>query len=59
MPSLTTREAAEILGVSPRRVQALIKAERLPAVKFGHVWVIDERDLELVKRRTPGNPNWK
>jgi excisionase family DNA binding protein len=53
---LTTREAAERLGVTRERVYALIKAGRLPAEKFGPVWMILEDDLELVKDRKPGRP---
>lgn len=48
---LTTREAAEKLGVSLRQIQTLIKQERLPAEKRGRDWLIKEEDLELVKDR--------
>jgi excisionase family DNA binding protein len=53
---LTTNEAAEKLGISRRRVLALIKAKRLPADKFGDVYMIDEKDLDLVKDRKAGRP---
>lgn len=53
---LTTHEAARILGVTPERVIALIKAKRLPAEKVSGVWIIKESDLELVKDRKPGRP---
>jgi excisionase family DNA binding protein len=53
---LTTNQAATILQVSRRRVEALITAGRLPAQKFGRDWLIRETDLELVKVRYPGRP---
>ena len=48
---LTTKEAAEKLGVGIRQVQTLIKQKRLPAAKRGRDWFIKEKDLELVKER--------
>lgn len=56
MNILTTTEAATRLGVSPRRVQALIKAGRLPAQKLGRDWMIRAQDLKLVEDRKPGRP---
>jgi excisionase family DNA binding protein len=53
---LTTAQAAEKLGISPRRVLALIQAERLPAEPFGPTYMIQEKDLALVKNRKPGRP---
>ncbi|MDO4502808.1 MAG: DNA-binding protein [Coriobacteriia bacterium] len=38
---LTTKEAAELLGVSPRRVLALIKSGDLAAQKVGSQWLVD------------------
>jgi excisionase family DNA binding protein len=54
--ALTTAQAAQKLGISPRRVLALIEAERLPAKPFGRVYMIEEKDLKLVKNRKPGRP---
>lgn len=48
---LTTKEAAEKLGVSVRQIQTLISQKRLPAEKRGRDWFIKEKDLELVKHR--------
>ncbi len=61
MNLITTSEAAEKLGISIDRVQALIRAKRLPAQKFGRVYMINERDLAKVKDRKPGRPKkkWK
>jgi excisionase family DNA binding protein len=57
--ALTTAQAAQKLGISPRRVLALIEAGRLPAKPFGRVYMIDEKDLKLVKNRKPGRPKVK
>ena len=56
MNLLTTKDVAERLGVSVRRVHALIKAGRLPAQKYGRDYLIDEKSLELVKERRIGRP---
>ena len=56
-PLLSTRDAATRLGITPRRVVALIRAGRLPALRVGRAWVIREADLELVKDRRPGRPS--
>jgi excisionase family DNA binding protein len=59
MERLTTQQAAERLGVSIRRVNALIQDGRLPAEKFGQVYMIKESDLKLVENRKPGRPRKK
>lgn len=56
MKLLTTKEVAGRLGVSVRRVHALIQAERLPAEKFGRDYMIKEEDLKPVQDRKPGRP---
>lgn len=56
MNLLTTKETAEKLGVSVRRVQAMITDGTLPASKLGRDYVIKESDLNLVKVRKPGRP---
>lgn len=55
---LTTAEAAARLGISQRRVVAMILAPRprLPASRFGPVWMIKESDLKKVAVRKPGRP---
>ena len=53
---LTTRDAAERLGVTVRRVQALIKAGRLPATRIGRDWLIAPDALAAVAERKPGRP---
>lgn len=52
---LSTKDAAARLGITPRRVAALIAAGRLPATKLGRDWLIAEADLALVAERKPGN----
>lgn len=43
---LTTKEAAELLGISPRRVQELIKNGALTARKASGVWLIDKDSVD-------------
>ena len=59
MNLLTTKEVAGKLGVSVRRVHALIQAERLPAQKYGRDYLINEKDLKLVENRKAGRPRKK
>lgn len=59
MELLTTQEAADKLGVHRSRIHALIQAGRLPAEKFGNVYMIRESDLSLVAERKPGRPSKK
>lgn len=56
MNLLTTKEVAGLLGVSVRRVHALIEAGRLPAQKYGRDYLINENDVNLVIERKPGRP---
>lgn len=54
---LTTKQAAEKLGVSVGRVQQLVAENRLPSVKIGRDRFILEKDLELVReRKRTGRP---
>jgi excisionase family DNA binding protein len=54
--TLTTIEAAERLGITARRVRAMITSGQLPAEKKGRDYFIDSNDLRLVKNRKPGRP---
>jgi excisionase family DNA binding protein len=56
MASLTTAQAAELLGVNASRVRQMILAGQLKARKQGRDWLIDERSLRAVTVRTPGRP---
>lgn len=59
MKLLTTSDAGERLGVTAKRVQQFISEGRLPAQRFGRVFLVDEKDLKLVKDRKPGRPRTK
>lgn len=56
MKTLTTKETAERLGVTIRRVHDLITSGRLPATRFGRAYMIKESDLKTVEDRQPGRP---
>jgi excisionase family DNA binding protein len=56
MELITTRDAAEKLGVSVLRVQQLIWGGRLPAQKMGRDYLIKKEDLKLVADRKTGRP---
>ena len=52
-----TKEAAEKLGVSLRRVQQLIELGTLPARRIGRDYLIEEKDLSKVTiHGKPGRP---
>ncbi len=51
---MNVQEAARALGVSPRRVRALIAAGRIPAVRAGREWRVHE--LEPTRSRRPLSP---
>ena len=53
---MTTNDAAARLNVSTRRVVQMIGAGRLKAKKYGHIWLVDERNLAAVADRKPGRP---
>ncbi|HYL98117.1 MAG TPA: helix-turn-helix domain-containing protein [Blastocatellia bacterium] len=54
---ITVVEAGERLGIHRTRVNILIKEGRLPATRYGRAYLIEEKDLELVKDRPPGRPS--
>ena len=55
--TLTVAQAAIELGVTPRRVTALITAGRLKATRIGkRLLVIQRRDLDAVRVRVLGRP---
>lgn len=58
---LTTTKVAEQLGVSLRRVQALIKDGRLPSMQIGREHLIKQSDVKLVQIRMGGRmpKKWK
>lgn len=56
MKIISTAEAAKRLGVTQSRVQKMIAAKRLKAIKVGREWLIDPKDLDAVKDRKVGRP---
>ncbi len=52
---LTTTQAADVLGVSARRVRALIQSGRLPAERIGRDWTVRREDLDKLERKV-GRP---
>ena len=59
MATISSKDAAARLNLSVRRVQELVKNGRLPAKMIGGVYLIDDKDLVLVKNRKPGRPSTK
>ena len=56
---LTTDQVAQRLGITPRRVRALITAGRLKAKRIGRDYLIDSRDLAKFAPLPPGRPPGK
>ncbi len=57
MKLISTNQAAARLGVSARRVRALIDAGKLPAHQLGREYAIEEKALHRVKvYGKPGRP---
>lgn len=56
MDYITTEDAAKELGVSVRRIQAMIRDGVLPAKKFGKAYAVNPEDVEWLKHqeRKPG-----
>ena len=48
--NLTVAQAAALLGVTPQRVRALIKAGILEAEKWGRDWQIDAESVEIRRK---------
>jgi len=56
MRIISTAEAAKRLNVTADRVRKMIVSKRLKAIKVGREWLIDPKDLELLKDRKVGRP---
>jgi excisionase family DNA binding protein len=56
---LSTTEAAARVGLSVARIQTFIWEKRLPALKVGRSYAIDEDDLKLLANRPSGRPPGK
>lgn len=46
MALLTVEEVAEKIKMSPFVVRRWLRERKLPGIKMGRVWRIDEKDLE-------------
>lgn len=51
---LNVNQAASYLAVSERTIWALLKADRLPAVRFGRVVRIERADIDSFIRAAKG-----
>src|SRR5713101_3124423 len=56
MNLMSVDQAARALGVSPRRVRALIGSKRVSAVRLGRSWALDRSLLRSHARRRSGRP---
>ncbi|MCW5940663.1 MAG: helix-turn-helix domain-containing protein [Fimbriimonadaceae bacterium] len=54
---MSVPEAAARLGVSDRRVRAMIASGRLRAHRVGGRWMVGKSDLNAVGHRKPGRPS--
>ena len=61
MKYLTTKQCAELIGVTDSWVRYLIIRGKLPATKLGRDWIVKEQDLEKFKAvpRKVGRPKSK
>ncbi len=53
---VTTKEAAQILGVTDGRVRQMILTGQLPAKRFGRALTLSRRDVEMLRGRKSGRP---
>jgi excisionase family DNA binding protein len=53
---ITTREAAQLLGVSDGRVRQMILKGQLSAKRFGRALTLSRSDVETLRRRKVGRP---
>lgn len=51
MEYITTKQAAEVLGVTHQRVCKMLKDGVLKGQKFGHVWQVNKAAVEARKKR--------
>ena len=58
MDKITVTAAAALLGVTPQRVRALIKAGMLEAEKFGErVWQVNAESVKKRQEKMKGKKN--
>lgn len=56
MDTLDVAEAAHLLHLNPKRVQALARSGALPARRVGRKWLFQRRDLEVLLGPRGGEP---
>jgi excisionase family DNA binding protein len=56
MKYLTTKQVADLLGVSPRRVRQMAEERSIKGEMYGAVLVWDIRSLSKFERRPSGRP---
>lgn len=58
---VTTREAAELLGVDSSRIRGLLLSDRIRGKKLGHDWLVFRPSLEkyLAQKSKRGRPSRK
>lgn len=52
-PAVTTKEAAQLLGVSEQRVRTLLRTGKLAGQQYGGTWVIPEAALKQKAQQLP------
>ena len=52
---VTANEAAEILGVTRMRINQLIKANKLEAMRMGNMWLISKDSIQKRLANPPKN----
>ena len=58
MPNyINTTQASEILGVTPRTVQEWCKLEKIPNIKMGRIYLINENELFKWLKEQEQRPN--
>ena len=51
--TLTLRDAAQALGISRQRVCVLVTAGKLDAKRFGRMWLVNQKSVELRLEKFP------
>ena len=51
--TLTLRDAAQALGISRQRVYVLVTAGKLDAKRFGRMWLVNQKSVELRLEKFP------
>jgi excisionase family DNA binding protein len=52
-PMLTSKEAADLLRLSPQTIVDYVRRGKLPAVKVGRSWLLRREDVERLLESPP------